>query len=177
MEKKSRKVFRQEEDDQLASLVETYGTRCWDLIASHMPGRTARQCRDRWKFYVCPSVNRAPWTPEEDRLLLKKHHEIGGKWCVLCKFFQNRSLNNIKNRWNSVIRKVRAFNMDENCDTDFLYCAHLITQSVSSLIEQQPEEQEMTEKDPLSIFQIERLLNPPIERKVRNGILEKGSQF
>jgi hypothetical protein len=164
--KKCRRVFRPDEDSQLASLVAKFGVRNWDDVAKHMPDRTARQCRDRWKFYVCPSVNRAPWTVEEDRLLLSKHREIGGKWSVLCQFFQSRSLNNVKNRWNSVIRKVRAFNMDENSDRDFLYCAYLITQAVSPFGEPGPEGPPFQpNEDPLSVFQVERLLNHDVEGK------------
>ena len=40
--------FSQEEDDQLRRLVEANGIKNWSLIAEQMPGRTARQCRERW---------------------------------------------------------------------------------------------------------------------------------
>jgi hypothetical protein len=161
--KHSRKVFSADEDKRLSALVGSFGNRSWDIVARYMPNRTARQCRDRWKFYVCPSVNRAPWTPEEDQLLFAKYGEVGGKWSVLCQFFENRSLNNVKNRWNSVTRKVHALKLDANSLGDFLYCANLITQPTTPERLSSPSEREIPEADPLSIFQIARLLNPPKE--------------
>jgi hypothetical protein len=156
----TRRVFRPEEDERLATLVGSFGGGSWDAISSYMPGRTARQCRDRWKFYLCPSVNRAPWTPAEDCLLFTKHQEIGGKWSVLCQYFENRSLNNVKNRWNSVVRKVRALRLNENSLQDFLHGANLITPVAISNGAPSSDEREIQQDDPLSIFQIARLLNP-----------------
>ena len=74
--KKYRKVFSPHEDEQLAELVERMGAKNWDVIASYIPNRTARQCRERWKFYLCPSVNRTPWTSDEDRRLLCKYRAV-----------------------------------------------------------------------------------------------------
>jgi hypothetical protein len=160
--KKYRKVFNQLEDEQLVKLVARFGRRSWDVVASYMPDRSARQCRDRWKFYLCPSVNRAPWSVEEDRLLLAKFRELGPRWCALCQFFENRSLNNVKNRWNSVIRKVRATGLDESSEQDFLHCAKLITQQTifDPNAAQAPETEEGS-VDPEEFFQITNLLNHP----------------
>jgi hypothetical protein len=160
--KKYRSIFNQLEDEQLTKLVARLGRRSWDAVASYMPGRSARQCRDRWKFYLCPSVNRGPWTAEEDRLLLTKYRDLGSKWSILCQFFENRSLNNVKNRWNSVIRKVRASNLDDTSDEDFLQCARLITQQTTQAAAQGTEQgMEEVLPDPEEFFQITNLLNHP----------------
>jgi hypothetical protein len=58
--RKCRRVFHQAEDEDLAGLVDKFGTENWEKVAEFMPDRTPRQCRDRWNFYVRPSVNRAP---------------------------------------------------------------------------------------------------------------------
>jgi hypothetical protein len=156
--KKSRQSFRHDEDIVLTDLVHAFGEHNWQVIAAHMNDRSARQCRDRWKFYLCPSVNRSPWTSEEDRLLLTKYREIGGKWSKLCEYFRNRSLNNVKNRWNSVIRKVRALGMNESSDFDWLRCAGLVTQP-----SQNAEDLASPSDDPAMIFQIAHLLNNPAQ--------------
>ena len=37
-----------EEDAMLRQLVHQFGSRHWALIASHIPGRPGKQCRERW---------------------------------------------------------------------------------------------------------------------------------
>ncbi|CEM29594.1 unnamed protein product [Vitrella brassicaformis CCMP3155] len=47
-----------EEDAMLASLMQTHTERCkWVEIAKHMPGRVAKQCRDRWVNQINPTVS------------------------------------------------------------------------------------------------------------------------
>ena len=38
-------------------------------VSSSMPGRSDRQCRDRYLNHVDASVNKAPWTDEEDAIM------------------------------------------------------------------------------------------------------------
>jgi hypothetical protein len=130
---KSRKIFSSVEDEQLIGLVHQFGVKDWEIIAGHMTDRTPRQCRDRWKIYLCPSVNRAPWTPDEDRLLFDKVRRLGRKSASLCPYFENRTPSNVKNRWNSVMRKLRALKLDERSEKDFLYCARLITRATAGM--------------------------------------------
>ena len=40
------------EDKQLKIAVSVYGPRNWKMIASHVPGRTDVQCRERFVFRV-----------------------------------------------------------------------------------------------------------------------------
>ena len=40
-----------DEDDKVLELVEKYGAKKWSLIASLLPGRIGKQCRERWHFY------------------------------------------------------------------------------------------------------------------------------
>lgn len=96
--------FRRDEDELLKKLVTKYGND-WNLISNHMQGRNPRQCRERWKNYVNPELLNIPWTDEEDNLLSKKLAEIGTKWHVVAKFFPNRGINNVKNRWLTINRR------------------------------------------------------------------------
>jgi hypothetical protein len=151
---KYRKVFSQAEDDQLASLVAQFGAGRWDRVAWSMPNRTPRQCRDRWNYYVCPSVNLTPWTAGEDRMLVQKVREFGCQWSVIRQFFNDRTLNNITNRWNSVIRKVKASHLNETSEHDFLHCAKLITQQYAD-----DPSSDRPPPDPSNVFRIANLLN------------------
>lgn len=104
-----RKKFSSEEDNQLKKLIDLYGAKKWDKIASLMPGRTGRQCRDRFTNYLESSLTNGPWTDNEDELLEKKVCEFGLHWNLIVKFFKGRSTNNIKNRWYTYVCKQNKF--------------------------------------------------------------------
>lgn len=69
-------VWTKEEDFTLETLVNK-GFRFWKEISSHIPGRTPKQCRERWQQNLHPSLIRTPFTPEEDDRLLKLHSKLG----------------------------------------------------------------------------------------------------
>ena len=101
-----REHFTPKEDEILQKLVERSGTNIdWSAIASKIPGRTARQCRERFERFVNPEINRNPWTPEEDELLRQKQNELGNKWALISKFLPGRTDMNIKNRYNQLQRQ------------------------------------------------------------------------
>ena len=63
--------WSKEEDATLLRLVDQYKPDWdWSLISKQIPGRNAKQCRERWFLNLDPSINRGPWTPEEDEQLL-----------------------------------------------------------------------------------------------------------
>jgi hypothetical protein len=94
-----RRKFTVEEDLQLRTLVEQLGAKCWDSVAQFMPGRTARQCRDRYKNYLLDSLVNTLWTPEEDAVVLERYRELGPRWVEIAKTLNGRSGNHVKNRW------------------------------------------------------------------------------
>jgi hypothetical protein len=65
--------FSHQEDTLLRELVSQYGDNSWENVAQNMPGRKARQCRERWKHYLSAS-NYTPWTPIEDQILIRPVH-------------------------------------------------------------------------------------------------------
>jgi hypothetical protein len=74
-----------------------------------MPGRTARQCRDRYEQYLAQTVCNAPWSAQEDRVLLDKVKQYGNHWTQIAQFFPQRNANSLKNRWHSVLTRQGAF--------------------------------------------------------------------
>jgi hypothetical protein len=100
-----RQCFSDEEDDQLRDLVRQFGSNSWLKISSAMPGRTARQCRDRWSHYLSRSAPETPWTADEDTILLEKITIFGLKWTQLATFFSNRTDLDIKKRWFWICQK------------------------------------------------------------------------
>jgi hypothetical protein len=109
---KYRYVFTMKEDQLLQTSVEQFGTGDWESVSRQLPGRTARQCRERWFTYVSPDVNRTQWSSDEDALLFDLMQTHGPKWGAIVGFFCNRTQNNIKNRWNTIVRKAKALGLD-----------------------------------------------------------------
>ena len=105
--------FTVEEDRALMNYVMIYGCSNWVQIASLMKGRTQKQCRERWNGHLCPSVNKGPWTLEEDLILAQKHSEIGNKWAKISHFLPGRTDILVKNRWNTSV-KYRVMNGELN---------------------------------------------------------------
>lgn len=91
--------FSPEEDIKLTKLVEQFGTDNWNLISNKMKRRNSRQCRDRWENYLSPTLNKEPFTNEEDLLILEKYEEIGAKWVTISKFLVGRTDISVKSRW------------------------------------------------------------------------------
>ena len=108
LSKKKRKLFTQEEDFHLNSIMLNSPFESWDKVAQQIKGRNSKQCRERWLNYLFPLLNKEKWTLEEDLLLINKINENGTKWSVITQFFPNRSYNCIKNRWYSYLKN-RSF--------------------------------------------------------------------
>ena len=103
--KNKKKKFTEKEDLNLIDLVSLYGDD-WKTIASKMRNRNVRQCRERWRYYLDPSIKSVKWTKHDDELLLQKVEEYGKRWKIIEKFFPLRTYIAIKNRYATLSRHV-----------------------------------------------------------------------
>jgi len=92
------------EEERLVALVELEGQKRWAVIAASMPGRTGKQCRERWLNHLRPDIRRGGWSEEEELTLAKGHLELGTRWSALAQRLPGRTENAIKNRWNATLR-------------------------------------------------------------------------
>ncbi|QLH36583.1 MAG: hypothetical protein HWD61_10945 [Parachlamydiaceae bacterium] len=81
-------------------------------VSLEVPGKSSKQCYDRWINHVDPSLDKSPWTNKEISII--KQHGKDGKWVQLSKTLQeqfpnkttHRAPNDLKNYWYSNFEKV-----------------------------------------------------------------------
>ncbi|KAF6259393.1 hypothetical protein COO60DRAFT_1700893 [Scenedesmus sp. NREL 46B-D3] len=94
-----------DEHEKLAYLVEQWGSeKNWAKVAEEMPGRTGKQCRERWLNHMKPGIVKGNWAPEEEFLLAQCHALVGSHWSKMTKRLPGRTENSIKNFWNATLR-------------------------------------------------------------------------
>ena len=99
MTKRIRNKFRPEEDEKLRILVKKHGLHSWEKVADEMKTKNVRQCRERWKHYLCCNDYYLEWAKEEDKIIIEKVKELGSKWTKISKFLPGRTDIQIKGRW------------------------------------------------------------------------------
>ena len=99
-----------DEDALLAKVVEEHGHCRWDFIATFIPGRNGKQCRERWLSTFAPHVCHSEWTHNEDLILLKLQMQIGNHWSPISKHLPGRTAIQCKNRFKLLKRRNLLFN-------------------------------------------------------------------
>ncbi|CAM6127527.1 unnamed protein product [Calypogeia fissa] len=92
-------MWTKEEDDILREQVELHGIDKWAKIATHLCGKTSRQCRRRWHMFLNVVNKRGGWSADEDELLLEAHRKFGNRWTEIAKKLPGRTDNAVKNRF------------------------------------------------------------------------------
>ena len=88
-----------EEDNALRAAVADKGE-AWAAVAQAVPGRTRKQCRDRWLVHT-RSSNHSPLSLAEQVRLVDLHRAFGNQWKRIADNMYDRSEQHLKNLFNT----------------------------------------------------------------------------
>ncbi|XP_019427402.1 PREDICTED: transcription factor MYB114-like [Lupinus angustifolius] len=99
-------AWSKEEDDLLRACVQQYGEGKWHLVPKRAGlNRCRKSCRLRWLNYLKPDIKRGEFTEDEVDLMIRLHKLLGNKWTLIAGRLPGRTANDVKNYWNTHIRK------------------------------------------------------------------------
>ncbi|XP_022870461.1 transcription factor MYB102-like isoform X1 [Olea europaea var. sylvestris] len=95
-----------EEDMKLIQYIQEHGACNWrSLPKNAWLQRCGKSCRLRWTNYLRPDIKRGRFSFEEEETIIQLHSVLGNKWSAIAAQLPGRTDNEIKNYWNTHIRK------------------------------------------------------------------------
>lgn len=94
------------EDAILKDYVRKNGEGNWNALQKNSGlQRCGKSCRLRWVNHFRPNLKKESLSPDEEMLIVRLHAKFGNKWAHMAKHLHGRTDNEIKNYWNTRIKR------------------------------------------------------------------------
>ncbi|CAN1845057.1 Transcription factor MYB30 [Linum perenne] len=95
-----------EEDILLVSYIQEHGPGNWRAVPTNTGLlRCSKSCRLRWTNYLRPGIKRGNFTDHEEKMIIHLQALLGNRWAAIASYLPERTDNDIKNYWNTHLRK------------------------------------------------------------------------
>ncbi|KAI4340103.1 hypothetical protein MLD38_024973 [Melastoma candidum] len=95
-----------EEDIILVSYIQEHGPGNWRSVPTSTGlTRCSKSCRLRWTNYLRPGIKRGNFNDNEERLIVHLQALLGNRWAAIASYLPQRTDNDVKNYWNTHIKK------------------------------------------------------------------------
>ncbi|RZB88245.1 Transcription repressor MYB5, partial [Glycine soja] len=102
----NRGAWSAEEDQILINYVQAHGEGNWRELSKRAGlKRRGKSCRLRWLNYLKPDIKRGNISSDEEDLIIRLHSLLGNRWSLIAGRLPGRTDNEIKNYWNTYLRK------------------------------------------------------------------------
>ncbi|KAI3793607.1 hypothetical protein L1987_36227 [Smallanthus sonchifolius] len=101
-----------EEDEKLKDYIQTHGTGGNWIALPQKAGlrRCGKSCRLRWLNYLRPNIKHGEFSDDEDKVICALFASIGSRWSIMAAQLPGRTDNDIKNYWNTKLKKKMMMN-------------------------------------------------------------------
>ncbi|KAJ9562707.1 hypothetical protein OSB04_007867 [Centaurea solstitialis] len=95
-----------EEDIMLVTYVQQHGPGNWRQVPTNTGlRRCSKSCRLRWTNYLRPGIRRGDFNDDEEKMIIQLQALLGNKWAAIASYLPERTDNDIKNYWNTHLKK------------------------------------------------------------------------